>query len=650
MIITPYSFNSYSLQSTDFETSIPRSFAQAQQAANISYVKRTSAPPVYSGKELLPVTMTLEVLMKHDFMDLLETVNQIFDISDETPRQFICQDTSTSDNTQYYVYATPKSVLGGHDGNMATVVLSFTDPVWKSVTEHSQVMAITASGDSTSVTVSGNAESYPTLEITNSTTFSYNNFIQYIPSARGSANRHLEILGDTNGIGLDTAALVAANKATTDGSDFRVFVDGAEVDRWFGGLGWGTTDTKCWINIDQPAARTLKLKTAIASTDSSTSVEFVFTPGYKNIFESMPNQSQFVIDSEEFTYTSKRITANKLFALGVTRSVRNTTAASHSADASVSWIPYDICVSYGSSDATAPETDDTVKPILNLTSSLNSSLVFTNFSDDAKIRTGIWKQQVQKVTNPSLSTSTIYTGLNATDTDPASVAGMQINAYQSAGNWRPETSVMYWWNYFPEGVSTLTYSYERYQYGVSTPSVIALQTSPDGITYTNLKTYSTITTTDRQTWVTGTEASSDITIPSGTYYLRYIMAGTVTAVANNTVSFGAKTPTVGLTSPPTIVRRGEQSNMIIDGVFAVGENEIRISYPLQTGKTLIIDTDPNYPKVSINGVQSNGIAEINSVRNKWLPFSPGANTITYTTSRTVSMSVTIKWRDRMSFL
>lgn len=650
MIIQPYSFNNYSLQTTDFETSIPRSFAQAQVAANVSYVKRGSAHPLISGKELLPVTMTLEVLMKHDFMDLIETLNQVFSTEDETPRQFICQDTSTTDNTQYYIYATPKSVLGGHDGNMATVVLSFENPIWQSVTENSQVFAVTASGDSTSVTAAGNVESYPVLEITNSTTYSYNNFIQYIPSPRGAASRHLEILGDTNGIGLDTAALVTALKATTDGSDFRVFVDGAEVDRWFGGLGWGTTDTKCWINIDQPASKTLKLKTAIASTDSSTSVEFVFTPGYKNIFEAMPNESQFVIDSEEFSYTSKRITDNKLFALGVTRSVRNTTAASHSANTAVSWVPYDICIAYGTTDAPAPETDDTVKPIINLTTSLNSSLAYTNFADEDKLRTGIWKQQVQKVTNPSLSTSKIYTSTNGSDTDPATVAGMQINAYQNIGTWRPETSVMYWWNYYPEGIASLSYSYERYQYGASTPSLIALQTSIDGITYTNVKTYSAVATTDRTTWLSGSEASSDITIPSGQYYLRYIMAGTVTGIANNTVSFGVITPTVGLTNPPTIVRRGEQSNLIVDGYFTIGDNELYISYPLQTGKTLIIDTDPNYPKASINGVQSNGIVKINGVRNKWLPLASGANTITFTTSRTPALSITIKWRDRMSFL
>ena len=104
MILQPYSYNGTSLQSSDFETSIPRASALAQLESNLAYVRRAGAQPLYAGKDYQPVTLTLEVKLLHDFMTTLETLNQVFNVMDDTPRQFIIQDTEDS-NKQYYVYA-----------------------------------------------------------------------------------------------------------------------------------------------------------------------------------------------------------------------------------------------------------------------------------------------------------------------------------------------------------------------------------------------------------------------------------------------------------------------------------------------------------------------------------------------------------------
>lgn len=659
MIIQPYSFGGTLLQSTDYETSIPRQSALAQLEANLVYVKRAGASPLYSGKDFQPVVLNLEVKMLHDFMTTLESLNQLFDIYDETPREFVIQDTEDS-NKQYYVYATPKQVLGGHDGQMAVVVLGFDDPVWQSSTQNSQTWNITASGDSTSVTNSGNTKAYPIFEIAvtgyPATGWVYNNFVEYTPSASSSgwANRPLELLGDTNGIGLNTAALVTANKAQASGNDFRVLVDGIEVDHWFGGSGFNTTDTRCWININQPTSGVLKLKTAIAATDTSTSVEFIYTSAYKKTFTAMPTRGRFKINSEEFTYRSKTINNTRLRANGVTRSVRNTSAAAHASSDTVTWIPYDINLIYGSSDAPAPDVDDTYKPVLNLTTSYNGSLIYAAFKDFDSLRSGIWSPQIASVSNARRSVTKLYTGVNdGGDTNPADVAGMMIGAFQAGGVWKPETSTLYWQLYVPDGISTIAFSYERYQYNASTPATIGVQTSTDGVSWTNGKTYTTVASTDYQSWVTGSAATSDVTVTTGAKYARATMAGTVTAVANNKVYFGLTGATINTSNPPTLSRRGEQSNYQFNATLTnttTGES-MKVDYSLKIGDTLTIDTDPNFPTATLNDQIVNGIISTDTIRADWLSLTPGANTLTFTSDYAVgTVTITVKWRDRMNYL
>lgn len=662
MIIQPYSYNGTLINSTDYETSIPRQSALAQLEANLTYVRRSGAEPVFAGKDFQPFTLNLEVKLLHNTMTLLESLNALFDVHDETPRQFIIrdtQDTSTdADGKQYYAYATPRRVLGGHDGQMAVVTLGFDGSVWQSVKQYSQTWNITASGDSTSITNNGNIEMYPTYEIAvtgyPSSGFIYNNFIEYLPPTTDAwNNRPLELCGDTDGIGLDTAALVAANKAQSDGDDFRVFVDGVEVDRWFGGAGFNTTDTKVWININQPSKRILKLKTAIPSTDTPTTVDFIYSSAFSTEFNAMPAIGRFKINSEEFTYTSKTITTTVLRANGVTRAVRNTSAGTHASSDTVTWIPYDINLVYGSSDAEAPEIDDTKKPILDLTNSKNDSFVYTQYSDEARLRSGIWNGQVTKKTNAILSITDLYTQVNSGDTDPADVAGMFIGAYQYLGTWKPETSILQWLIYVPDVVASVSHSWERYQQTASFPATVALQSSVNGTSWSNLKTFpsSDMATTDLQTWVTGSHATSDFTVLANTKYLRYYMSGTIPAVANNIAYMGFTTTTIGLTNAPFPTRRGEQNNYQFNSTITNGANNqaITINYPLRVGDTLYVDCNPDFPTAKINGQIVNGAIGLNENRPEWMAFNVGANTITFTSDYVGTVTITVKWYDRKNF-
>jgi len=272
MIIQPYSFNGTSLQSTDFIASYPESNSPLSPSVSPQYVKRAGAWPVLSGSDFNSTSLGIEVECLGTYMDTFETLVTLFNVEDETPRQFIVKDTSDSD-TQYSVYAVPKMVVGGSDGPMARVTLALDDPIWVGVTQNSQTFATTSATDSTSVTTNGNADAYPIFEITPSTQpssdYLYNVFLQILPTSTDPyPNRFLDVVGTSDGTGLDTAALVTAVKMQADGDDLRLFRDGVEMDRQLTGI--NTTDTHIITNCDMPAATNMTLKTAIASTDTVT--------------------------------------------------------------------------------------------------------------------------------------------------------------------------------------------------------------------------------------------------------------------------------------------------------------------------------------------------------------------------------------------
>lgn len=438
MILKPLSFNGTSLQSASYSTTFPRAQAEAQATANLGYVKRAGAYPMFAGKDFQPHTLNIEITCLGDFMAQLEDINQLFDVQDETPRVFICTDTQDSDK-QYYVYATTKQVLGGHDGPEMVVTLALDDPIWQSVVQNSQTFSITSATDSTSVTAGGNADSYPLFEITPtsnpSTDFIYSTYIQVLPqSANPWNNRPLCLTGATDTT-FDTAALVAAGKMQADGDDLRVFRNGVGVNFWVSGI--NTTDTKVWITENMPEARNMVLKSAIGATDTVTEIEVNYTEAGKTAIDAMPNTGLLILDTsigstdtEEFVYTSKTVTDTTLsFTIG-TRAYRNTTALDHAAGSNVRHLPAGYRIDYGAAAATAPVLGSRYKPIIDLSTSNNASFVYSQFYEVTAQRAGIWIPSVVSQTDPLLSRSTFFTSTNDEgDTDPA--AAMNYERYSA---------------------------------------------------------------------------------------------------------------------------------------------------------------------------------------------------------------------------
>lgn len=661
MILIPYSYNGTSLQSTDYETGFPRAQADLQIQAQLGYVKRAGAAPVFAGKDFQPHTMNLEVKALHDTWTMFESINQLFDVMDETPRQFICTDAEDS-NKQYYVYATPKQVLGGHDGNMALVTLALDDPIWQSVTQNSQTWTITSSTSTTDFTNNGNADAYPIYEITPtsspSTDFPYCVFLQVLPqSSKPWAGRPLCITGATDTT-FDTAALVAAGKMQSDGDDLRVYRDGVAVDFWVSGM--NTTDTKVWVTEDMPEARNMTLKTAIGATDTVTEVEIDYTATNFEHISNMPNTGLLILDAsigstdtEEFYYTAKTVTDTKLaFTIG-SRAKRNTTAVAHAAASNVRHHPYTYRINYGNATVSAPTIDNARKPLINLSTSSNASFVYSTFYDLAGLRAGRWTPYGYD--RPRTSRSDFYTSTNDEgDTDPATALGFDVRTSQSNGIWQPDTMTMYWIGSFPDYVTSFSASGEQNQ-SASTIPTFSMRYNIDGREgRVSLWTVTPQTSTDYSTWTTWSKATTDSTVPPNVDALKWTVSGSVLGTSELYAKEAITAATVNFTNPPHVMIRSETSSAVLVNCKITNATIGRfftITIPAEVNDTIYVDTDPSFPTVTLNGQIVNGAIKLDSVRAVWLRLQPGSNTLEYENLQSVANNLTIvvKHRDRANF-
>ena len=447
-------------------------------------------------------------------------------------------------------------------------------------------------------------------------------------------------------------SVVALSYIAADGRDVRVFRDGVEIDYWFGtgANAFGTTATKIFIVDSMPEKTQMTLKTAIAATGTPSTIDLNYTIANKAAISSIDAGGRVIIGSEEFTFTARTITATSLSLTVGERAVRNTTAALHAANSNVIVLAADYCIVYNNSLASAPDIDNTVKPIIDLTSS-NSSFVYTLFRDGPGKRAGDWVGSVIRQSSAAYSSNYIYTGVDdAGNVYPAPIAGMAIKAFQMAGVWRPETAVVAWVGRFTDTVSEITsISGEKYQKTASWPFA-ALQGSTDGITWSTLKGEAASSATDYSTWVNWSYSSSDITVPAETKHLRLVFSGTVSQVANNIARYGMTAITVGMTNVPSVTMRTAQSNYNFGGTMSnsLGES-FSVLYPLKINQTIIIDTNPDFPTAKFNGRIVNGAIKTSRIRPDWLSAYPGTESFTFAADYFGTFTIVIKWRDRMLF-
>jgi hypothetical protein len=405
------------------------------------------------------------------------------------------------------------------------------------------------------------------------------------------------------------------------------------------------------------------LGTALNNSTTPSTIDVVYNAANYATMQRIPGSGRLYIDTEEFSYTSKTVTGTTLTFNGISRELRRSSIAIHNVGATIKWIPYDISVLYDNSAATAMVMDDTRKPIINLATSTNSSFVYAYFlgtGSNGSLRAGSWRIAEISYTANNLEAPVFPYYCDEYDLtlpDPAEVMGTRVNTVMNRN-----------------GIKSSGWGYIKWEYA-SGDQITEVSSNGKKYVYDNVNSYtfnlafhandpnprgggvlkwleSTITTAD--TWEAWTH--NNVAIQAGIYSVRFqalmdVPLGGVGRDLDNNVMCEVSDATLAFSTKPTITTRTYIETLKIDAVVtnSTTSQYINISFPLQTQKTLVIETDPNNPSAKVDGQIVSGISP-NTHRTNWLPLRPGDNTLTFTANSTGNITCTVKWRDRINFL
>lgn len=194
-------------------------------------------------------------------------------------------------------------------------------------------------------------------------------------------------------------AVMKSSQLMANLQDLRVFRGVTEVDSWNSGMG---SATKIWINPTYAPKIEMPLLTAITNVQAVPfSVNVTVTAANLALIKRLPKSFIFMIDNEAFV-GGLSATPNVYRFTAVARAQKGTAAAAHAAGATVRWIEHDINIVWGDAQAGAQVVDDTRKPMLNLSTSTNTSWVHAEFASGDGLRTGGWRPSViQRLGNES---------------------------------------------------------------------------------------------------------------------------------------------------------------------------------------------------------------------------------------------------------
>jgi len=631
-----YSWDGHVLNSTDTACWIATG-ALSQGGAQAVSVERANRAPVLAGKRIELRTMPLTVEILGERWSVGQTLKSWFDTHDTRIKRLVAKDADDSDR-QWYVEGTPLTYVERYGG--VTVILALADPVWRTVDEVSTTWEIDASGDELALSVEGNVLARPVLEITPTGPagggYGYQEWVAvYNPTDRPYDNHPIDL---TDG-GWDTATLVLAGQMQADGDDLRVQVNGVEASRWLADV--DTDHTKLWTVLSLKPRVELTLGAAIA--DSGTVGEIQLQPTKANtamLARLATFPAVMLFGDEAFVVTGKDAKTMKLAVSQ--RAAKNTSMAAHLVGELGRWIEHDVWIVYGNAGVSAPETDDTRKPVIDLSQSTNTTWVYDGaFVDADGLRSGSWRPALLGSTGKLSQT---YGGTNGgDDAEPYEVMGMLAQAWQKAGRWQREGANLEWRLHHPAGFTEISASGEKKRTTANWINVLIQR----GATPTRWTTVVTETTPVSQgSWTAWSRTGQAITF--GPLYLRFWMNGSLSALADNQVHFEVGAVTVKMTaaSCPKIVRGTTTANFWLEATITHEESgrAITVQCPMVIGKTLMLDSDQKI--ATYEGVGALGALRLSSVRDEWLPLHPGVNTLIYTAENVGTVQVVVKYRER----
>jgi hypothetical protein len=600
-----------------------------------SYVTRVAAFPFLSSKILSDHYLTIEISCRGTISTQWDELKGWFAIDDFTSHQLIAKDQADSDR-QWYLSGMVIQVVEPETGLLA-ITFALDDPMWRVVTASTSSWDITASGQTKALSNIGNRNAKPVFSITPTSArtggYSYKWWRPVInPLSTRQSNYPFELMGSW-----DTATLVTASKMLASGDDLRVVCDGFEIDRWLADI--NTDHTKVWIRGDWSAKQTATLEGNFSDSGAIATIYFKNTDANRAVLKALAGATNkiVVIGTEAFYYSNTD--DEHISITGCARAQKGTSMAAHSDGDTITWIEHDIWIMYGNDAATAPTTDDTKKPLLNLSTSTNSSWVWTNFYDTTSQRPGAWEPSI----NSSLGkTSCVYTGDQEASANPSTDLGLSLMAWMMQNTWRAETGEVQWSIYNPAGLSNIAYSGKVYQNGTAFP-VPQIQTSLDGKTWTAI--YS-VADPSEASW---TAFSSTTAIAGNAPCVRLVISGSISGAANDRVSaqWDAITLTLNSSNVPQVTAEAEISNYHMLGTLknnTTGDS-ITINYLMGEDRILTIDCE-NRLAYYDDGSPIFAALSFSSVRADWMNLISGTNTLQFDDTGTGDVTIAISWRDR----
>lgn len=532
-------------------------------------------------------------------------------------------------SNERFVYALCADITHDPEGDgwvLLTTVVVHGEPEWRSVVEETATWAITGSGQTTVVTNGGaarNGDAHPVYTATPNADKTVNQIRGvFVPVRWPSDQAAVSYSYDLGNAAFNTASLVTAGKMQADGDDLRVVVDGLGVDRWLSGM--NTSATKVWVNLDfQP-----RQEFTLSSSRSSGSTSDVVVG---EDIAAMPGVGLLKIDSEVFSYTSRDAAARTF--KGVTPAAKNTTAAGHSAGATVIWIQHDIMITYG--DALAPSAPATTagQPLFNLASSTNTSWVYQEFFEAGVERTGAWGFA-------ATARAEGYGGNQHSTANPFAELGIVSTV---TGGTQPFGGA--WILYHPCGISAVNFTNgQMYQGGSLTVWSSGIRSSADGSSY--VTRYSIPKPTAANTWQSW---SQNVTgLPSGTRYVALWAEGNATLNRVRKVECADVTVTLDSSKTPTSSIGSEASAYQLRARLAnlTTGDALDISFDMALGSSLEIDTDELRVTYLADGSRQYQAITPDAAREAVLRLAAGANTLEWTDAGTTNVVVQMAWRRR----
>lgn len=624
---------------TNYTAVIP--IGQTMPMASPRFVDRGQSWSYLAGKDLSGSVFTIKVIMRGDISSQLETLKYWFRTDDFVPRKLVAQDTADS-NLKWYIEGYPitgPTMPSGNGSSEVIIQLAIKDPLWREYVVQTDSWGVTASGQTHAMTVKGNYEALPTLKITvngqKSGGFLYKRYVNvYNNSTRPLGNYPLCVTGT----GLNTSALVGASKMLASGNDLRVYVDGAEVERWLYNM--NTTATMVWINLSMKAKleTTKGITTAIAA--SGVVAKIYFNATYEKTFlTALPSSGLLMIDNELFDYNNVNSSAATVDV--IERASRGSALALHAVGALVRFIEHDVCIQYGSSGISAPSNDDSRKPIIDLdANSSNTQWKYSNFGSVSGLRKINWTKLVY---SGGATGGSHYTGHHLdTEADPFTEMGLHIKAYQAGTAWKSGAGDLRWNLAHPCGIATVTVNFDRYKATSNWPTA-TIDRSADNTTWA---VAATIATPTAGAW--STVAATAVSIASYPY-MRIRFTGGVSNVANNyaalevddlTLTLGALVPTVTVGAENT---DNYSLNATIENT-TTGDSISISNFPLAIGQTATINCADQTIKSS-NGANLLGALDWNSNRSEWLTIMNG-DVMKYTETGVTNVAIALEWAGR----